>query len=132
MNIPITDNGVIRKFQTGATRGTAEGKLDFEGALSPLVLQKFVEFMRENTIASDGSRRSADNWQKRFGDEHLSICMKSAWRHFFDFWKEHRGYSSEDGIEHAICALMFNVMAYYHVWILENNKEKVVTNDPEA
>jgi hypothetical protein len=40
--------------------------------------------------------------------------MKSGWRHFFDWWKEHRGLRSRDGIEDAICALIFNAEGYLH------------------
>ena len=45
--------------------------------------------------------------------------MKSAWRHFVDVWKEHRGYKSREGMEDALMALMFNIMGYAHE-ILKN------------
>ena len=33
--------GKIRKFETGATRDTDQGKYDYEGFLSPVVLDRF-------------------------------------------------------------------------------------------
>ena len=52
--------------------------------------------------------------------------MKSGWRHFFDWWKLHRGLdatSPEDGHKidkvEALCALMFNVQGYLHELLKE-------------
>jgi hypothetical protein len=49
--------------------------------------------------------------------------IKSGWRHFFDWWKEHRGIASRDGIEEALCALMFNAMGYLYE-ILRNKEAR--------
>jgi len=35
----VKDTGTIRQFTTGATRDTSDGKLDYEGFISPLVLE---------------------------------------------------------------------------------------------
>lgn len=102
----------IRQFSTGASRDTNEGKYDYEGFLSPIVIQKYAEYMHKNRIQSDGSLRDSDNWQKHFGEHHYAVCMKSLWRHFMDLWLEHRGFKSREGIEDAIMGLLFNVMAY--------------------
>jgi hypothetical protein len=104
----------IRKFKSGATRDTDEGKNDYEGFLSPLVIQKFGNYMNKHRKQSDGSLRDSDNWQKGFGDKHFDVCIKSLFRHFHDLWMEHRGYKSRETIDDAICGIMFNVMAYYH------------------
>jgi hypothetical protein len=53
--------GKIRSFKTGATRDTDEGKHDFEGYLSPTVINRFGEYMTKNRIQSDGSLRDSDN-----------------------------------------------------------------------
>ena len=71
----------VRKFESGATRDTDEGKLDFEGFLSPLVLERFARYMHKNRVQSDGSLRDSDNWQNLFGEDHYAVCMKSLWRH---------------------------------------------------
>ena len=102
------DNGVLRQFSTGATRDTAEDKLDYEGFLSPVVLRAYAEYMHKNRVQSDGSLRDSDNWQKGMP---LSVYMKSMWRHFMDVWTAHR--KGNDPVE-PLCALLFNVMGYLH------------------
>ena len=110
--------GKIREFETGATRDTDEGKLDFDGFLSPLVIQRYAEYMHENRKQSDGNLRDSDNWQKGIPAE---AYMKSGWRHFFDWWKAHRGIKMTIDIERILCALMFNVMGYLHVHLKKMN-----------
>lgn len=117
----------IRTFDTGATRDTDENKLDFEGFLSPLALERYAQYMHKHRRQSDGGMRDSDNWQKGIP---LDAYMKSGWRHFRDWWREHRGYDTEDGIEESLCALIFNAMGYLHV--LESRKEAVRQLTKEA
>lgn len=107
----------MRKFTTGATRDDAEHKLDYEGFLSPLVLERYAEYMHKHRFQKDGEMRDSDNWQKGIP---LEAYMKSGWRHFFDWWKEHRGLPSREGLADALCGLLFNVMGYLHEY--EKNK----------
>lgn len=108
----VQDNVIMRSFGTGATRNTDEGKYDYEGFISPLVLERYGEYMNKHRKQADGKLRDSDNWQKLFGEKHLDVCMKSAWRHFFDWWKQHRGYKGQDELCDSICALIFNAQAY--------------------
>lgn len=101
----------IRKFNTGATRDTDEGKHDPEGFLSPLVLERYNEYMHKHRKQKDGTLRDSDNWQKGIPKD---AYMKSGWRHFLDWWKEHRKLPSRDGLEDAICGVIFNAMGYLH------------------
>lgn len=101
----------MRKFDTGATRDTEEGKPDYEGYLSPLVIERFGEYMLSHQKQADGEMRASDNWQKGMP---LSAFMKSGLRHFMGWWMRHRGYYDDDMIEEAICALLFNAMGYLH------------------
>lgn len=103
----------IRTFETGATRDTDDGKLDYEGFLSPLVLRRYAEYMHRHRYQSDGSLRSSDNWQKGIP---LEAYMKSGWRHFMDWWGNHRGDAGgeDPDIEEALCALIFNASGYLH------------------
>ena len=120
------DDGVLRSFGTGATRDTSEGKLDFEGFLSPFVLRQFARYMNMNRLQSDGALRDSDNWQKGIP---MTAYMKSLYRHFEEMWYTYRlmemmsehpvTMPREEQIEFigAICGAMFNVMGYLHEWL---------------
>lgn len=110
---PVDDDGEVRKFGTGATRDTAEGKLDFEAFLCPLVLKRYAEYLNANRKQSDGSLRAGDNWQKGIP---LATYMKSKFRHFVDTWLLHRNRHSHVSvsIETSLCAELFNTMGYLH------------------
>jgi len=101
----------IRKFESGSTRDSDEGKLDYEGFISPIVLKKYAEYMNKHRIQSNGKLRESDNWQKGIPKEQY---MKSLLRHVMDLWLEHRGYKSRDGIEEALCGIIFNSMGYLY------------------
>lgn len=107
----MTQPSSMRTFETGATRNLDQSKYDYEGFLSPLVLERYAEYMHKNRIQADGTVRDSDNWQKGIP---FVAYMKSGWRHFHDWWKEHRGIPTVEGIEDALCALMFNCMGYLH------------------
>ena len=111
--------GKTRQFNSGATRDTDEGKYDYDGFYSPLVVERFGQYMNKHREQSDGNLRDSDNWQKGIP---MTAYMKSGWRHFIDWWKEHRGYTTKDGLEEALCALLFNVQGYLHEHL--KNKEK--------
>ena len=101
----------MRTFETGATRDSDDSKFDYEGFLSPLVLERFGRYMHQHRIQADGTLRNSDNWQKGIPPD---AYMKSAWRHFVDWWCEHRYFTDYDVIEEALCALLFNVQGYLH------------------
>jgi hypothetical protein len=101
----------MRQFKTGATRDTEENKYDFEGFLSPEVLERYAQYMHKHRHQTDGKLRDSDNWQKGIPKD---VYMKSAFRHFMDWWKEHRGLKSREGIEDALCGVLFNTMGYLY------------------
>jgi len=116
----LTDEALpecIRRFPTGATRDTDTDKLDFEGFLSPFVLQRYAEYMNKHRTQSDGKLRDSDNWQQGIP---LDQYMKSAWRHFMNVWTIHRDDelhtvpAAYDQIQESLCALIFNTMGYLH------------------
>lgn len=118
-NNPFQSSEVTRQFNTGATRSADTDKFDYEGFLSPQVLEVFAAYMHVNRTMLDGSSRDSDNWQK--GIPKVSY-IKSLWRHFLDLWKINRGIFSEEGELAASMGCMFNVQG----WVLERMKE-----DPE-
>lgn len=114
-----------RTFETGATRDTDEGKLDYEGFLSEPVLRRYAEYMHKNRIQSDGKVRDSDNWQKGMP---IVQYMKSLWRHFMDVWRHHRHGLSHpehaadwDAEEEALCGVMFNSMGMLHELLKRRN-----------
>ena len=109
----------MREFDTGATRNPDLDKYDYEGFLSPLVLERYARYMHGNRIQADGQLRESDNWQKGIP---LDEYMKSGWRHFMDWWLDSRGNPSREGLEMALCGVLFNAMGYLHE-ILKAKKE---------
>jgi hypothetical protein len=109
MGNPECNKSLIRKFKTGATRDTETDKFDYEGFLSPVVLQRFGEYMHKHRKQADGNLRASDNWQQGIPKD---AYIKSALRHFMDWWLEHRGHKSRDGLEDALCGVIFNAMGY--------------------
>lgn len=105
----------IREFDTGATRDSEEGKYDYEGFLSPLVLQRYATYMHGHRKQSDGALRDSDNWQKGIP---ISAYMKSMWRHLIEVWTLYRAHFSgpidQDAQEEALCAILFNVSGFLH------------------
>lgn len=108
----------VRHFSSGATRDSAENKLDFEGFLDPRVLWAFAEYMHEHQTQPDGVERSGDNWQKGIP---LDAYAQSLIRHVVDVWMIHRGHRvvrPEDGhevtLDEALGACLFNIQGYWH------------------
>lgn len=95
----------VRKFETGATRDTAEGKLDYSNFFSPAVLERRAVFMHKNRKQSDGTLRDGGNWKYGIPQE---VYMSSMFRHFMTVWKENHGIDTEEGLEEALCAVLFN------------------------
>lgn len=108
---------LIREFTTGATRNTDEGKLDYEGFLSPLVLERYAQYMDSHRKQADGVLRDSDNWQKGMP---RAAYMKSLWRHFMDVWTLWRSPEPRlvgpawNTMQDALCAVLFNVMGLLH------------------
>lgn len=101
----------MRTFDTGATRDSDDTKNDYEGFLSPTVIETFGNYMTVHRKQADGKLRDSDNWQKGIPKD---AYMKSLWRHFFDLWKLHRGYKCNVTIKEACCAILFNTQGYLH------------------
>ena len=111
----------MRQFDTGATRDDDTNKYDYEGFLSPIVLERYAQYMHKNRKQSDGKMRDSDNWQKGIPIEQY---MKSQFRHFMTTWSLHRAIQyfpddvAEDDnkqeLEESLCAELFNTMGMLH------------------
>jgi len=109
----------IRKFNTGATRDLDTNKNDYEGFLSPIVLERYAKYLNKHRKQSDGNLRDSDNWQKGIPK---NVYMKSLWRHFHSMWMSHRGYKTLEDIVDSICGVLFNTMGYLFEYLKENKK----------
>ena len=115
LTLPLYYPTKMRTFSSGATRDSDDGKLDFEGFLSPRALRAFAEYMHANRVQTDGNVRASDNWQKGIP---LDAYMKSMWRHFFAVWSTYRdeidtGSTKNEQVQN-LCALLFNVQGMLH------------------
>lgn len=106
----VKQAGVMRSFSTGATRSSDAGRIDPEGFMNPLVVERFCEYMNKHRVQADGSTRASDNWQKGMP---TASGLKGMWRHFLHLWTRLRGYAVTDpkaaaDAEEDVCAIMFN------------------------
>jgi hypothetical protein len=111
----------IRVFESGATRDLDDDKLDYEGFLSPYVLQRYAEYMHRHRETAAGPRAS-DNWQHGVP---IGAYMKSLLRHVVDLWILHRkSYTLSHYVQmrqELLCAVMFNAMGYLFELIEREN-----------
>lgn len=115
----ITTSGAappIRTFDSGATRDTEQGKLDYVKALSPIVLKRYVQYLDKHRKQSDGSYRDFDNWKKGIP---IEAYISGGGRHFMDAWLLTEGYGTKDNhgpveLQDALCAQLFNIMGRLH------------------
>ena len=98
----------MRQFKTGATRDDDINKYDYEGFLSPTVLERYAQYMHKNRKQADGLLRDSDNWQKGIP---IRQYMKSKARHFIKTWLLYRqGAIKSEELEDSLCAELFNTM----------------------
>jgi hypothetical protein len=115
----------VREFDTGATRSSGEDRYDPEGYMSPIVEERFCEYMQKHQYQADGTKRSSDNWQKGMP---LETYMQGMKRHVLHLWTRHRGYHVLDdnagpNIEEDLCAIMFNVQGYLHMLLAARQRK---------
>lgn len=109
-------------FSTGATRSSSEGKLNYEGFLSPRVLKRFCEYMHKHRVQADGQVREDDNWQKGMSRRRY---RESLTRHLFENWLVWRGEPivpagprDPQDEQELLCALLFNVQGLLHELVI--------------
>jgi len=117
----------MREFDSGANRDNDDGKLDFDGFFSPAALESFAQYMHTHRQTTYGYRDS-DNWQRGIP---LEEYRKSAFRHFFSFWKHSRLNPHDPGLEDDLCGLWFNVQGYLHELLGANVARRGMAEDRE-
>jgi len=117
----------MRTFDTGATRDSTDGKYDYEGFFSPLVMQRFAAYMHKHRKQADGQLRDSDNWQKGIPRE---AYIKSKLRHAITTWLILRGHPQVDErdehtitLQESLCAEMFNIQGLLFELLKESEQE---------
>ena len=128
----MIDDGTQREFDTGATRSSQKGRIDPEGFLSPLSIERYCEYLLKHQVQADGNVRESDNWQKGMP---RSSSIKGMWRHFLHFWQRHRGWPVNDpkaaaNIEEDLCAIIFNAQTYLHEVLREQAEARLKDENP--
>lgn len=124
----VKDDGTTRAFASGATRNTAEGKLDIAGALAPDLLVDFVTFLHGHRKQPDGTMRDAGNWRRGFPKDDV---FKSLTRHFFAAWSAHDQKADPEEIRKDLMAVLFNTFAYLDALKKEEKSPKVEHRTPQ-
>jgi len=109
----------VRHYDTGATRDTDAGKLDYHGFVSFTALERFAQYMHQHRKQADGHLRDSDNWKKGIPREDY---VKSLTRHVVDFvLADERG--DFDQAEELACAIWFNTQGYLHECLRVNSSK---------
>lgn len=105
------ENPIHEVYNTGAYRDKSDNKLDFEGFLSPIVLEGYAKYLHKHRLQSNGQFRDSDNWQ--LGVDKATY-KKSLIRHTFQAWGVWRGYRVFDDkgqkveLMDSLYAILFN------------------------
>ncbi len=88
-----------------ATRDSEDGKLDFDGSFSPLVMARFARYMQEH---KGSTNRSCGDWKAGMSRKRY---FRSLWRHHMDVALLLYGHvkdATQDDLEEALLGVMFN------------------------
>jgi len=113
--------GAARSFQSGATRDSLQGKLSYVKALSPIVLQRYVQYLADHRLQADGSMRDFDNWKKGIPKD---VYLDGLGRHFMAVWLLQQEFPAEDNhgpvtLEDSLAAIIFNASGWLHELVQE-------------
>lgn len=115
----------MRNFDSGATRNNVEGRLNYVKALSPIVLERYVQYLNAHREQADGTMRDFDNWKKGIP---IDVYLEGLGRHFIAVWQLAQGFPAEDNkgpvtLEDTLCAIIFNASGWLHEIIKEERKD---------
>ena len=78
----------MRNYKTGATRSSADGKVDHLGFRNPITELAFGKYMLRHRVQEDGQLRAANNWWKGIDN---NDTIQSLIRHTEDLSALHSG-----------------------------------------
>ena len=117
----------MRKFDSGATRDTDINKPSYIKALSPIVLQYYVDYLGRHRLQSDGNLRDWDNWKNVIPQD---VYLDGLGRHEMAVWLLCQGFPASDNhgsvtLEDSLCGVIFNAQGMLHE-LLKKDSEKFV------
>jgi len=119
-------NPKIRQFDSGATRDTDENKPSYVKALSPIVLQGYVEYLGRHRLQSDGNLRDWDNWKKGIPQE---VYLDGLGRHEMAVWLLCHGFPASDNhgpvtLLDSLYGVIFNSIGMAHEILKKKSEGK--------
>ena len=115
----------MREFESGATRDDDTNKLDYARGLSPIVLKRYMEYLRKHRKQADGKLRDYDNWKKCIP---VPVYQASLLRHVMDLWLNLDGYTSEQAAQDSLCAILFNATGLLHEMLKADGTSECVSS----
>ncbi len=118
----------MQKFESGATRTGDTEKLNYVKALSPIVLERYVQYLNAHRKQADGIMRDFDNWKKGIPTDRY---LEGLGRHFIAVWLLGDGFPAEDDkgpvtLEDTLCAIIFGASGWLHEIIKDKRKGKTL------
>ena len=102
----------MRKFKTGATCDTDEGKLKYLAYESALVNKRFAQYMQHHETQADGVTRKPDNWKLRIP---IEVHADSLIRHVEELRLLYETLGTNEDVIERLCAIRFRVNG----WMLQ-------------
>lgn len=87
---PSNNISEIRQFESGATRSSNNGKIEYYGFRHPLTELSYGEYMIKHQTQENGEKRESNNWWKGWNKK---ISLQSLIRHTEDLQAIHAGYN---------------------------------------
>jgi hypothetical protein len=115
----------IRQFDSGATRDTDVNKPSYIKALSPIVLQGYVEYLGQHRLQSDGNLRDWDNWKQGIPQE---VYLDGLGRHEMAVWLLCHDFPASDNhgsvtLLDSLYGVIFNAQGMAHEILKEQQKK---------
>jgi hypothetical protein len=117
----------MRNFETGATRNSDDGKMQYARIFDPSIDKAYAEYMNSQRVQADGKVRDPDNWKKGIP---VASYLDSQRRHWHDVWCLNTGrpdLAEEKDLVTALCALKFNVDGMLYEVLKARREDDAVT-----
>lgn len=114
----------MEKYETGASRSETGDRPCYRKALSPLVLQGYVEYLGRHRHLPDGTMRDWDNWKSGIPMER---ALEGLGRHDMSVWLLMHGLPASDNngpvtLKDSLYGVIFNATVMLHQILLNEQR----------